>query len=77
MSHAVVQRRSGDHGTIARISAPETENLVVTAVREYLKKVLVDPDRESYTVTPNMSDASEVPANEMRALFEQFVDERG
>ena len=34
-------------------------------------------DRESYTVTPIMSDASEVPAIEMRALFEQFVDERG
>ena len=34
-------------------------------------------DRESYTVTPIMSDASEVPAIEMRALFEQFHDERG
>jgi hypothetical protein len=34
-------------------------------------------DRESYTATPIMSDASEVPAIEMRALFEQFHDERG
>jgi hypothetical protein len=34
-------------------------------------------DRESYTVTPIMSDASEVPAIEMRGLFEQFHDERG
>jgi hypothetical protein len=34
-------------------------------------------DRESYMVTPIMSDASEVPAIEMRALFEQFHDERG
>jgi hypothetical protein len=34
-------------------------------------------DRESYTVTPIMSDASEAPAIEMRALFEQFHDERG
>jgi hypothetical protein len=34
-------------------------------------------DRESYTVTPIMSDASEVPAIEMRALFEQFHHERG
>ena len=34
-------------------------------------------ERESYTVTPIMSDASEVPAIEMRALFEQFHDERG
>ena len=34
-------------------------------------------DRGSYTVTPIMSDASEVPAIEMRALFEQFHDERG
>jgi hypothetical protein len=31
----------------------------------------------NYLVTPIMSDASEVPAIEMRALFEQFVDERG
>jgi hypothetical protein len=29
-------------------------------------------DRESYTITPIMSDASEVPAIEMPALFEQF-----
>jgi hypothetical protein len=34
-------------------------------------------DRERYTVTPIMSDASEVPAIEMRALFEQFHGERG
>jgi Collagen triple helix repeat (20 copies) len=34
-------------------------------------------DRESYMVTPIMSDASEVPAIEMRGLFEQFHDERG
>ena len=34
-------------------------------------------DRECYRVTPIMSDASEVPAIEMRALFEQFVNERG
>ena len=34
-------------------------------------------DRESYTVTPIMSDASDVPAIEMHALFEQFHDERG
>jgi hypothetical protein len=34
-------------------------------------------DRESYTVKPIMSDASEVPAIEMRALFEKFHDERG
>ena len=34
-------------------------------------------DRESYTITPIMPDASEVPAIEMRALFEQFHDERG
>ena len=34
-------------------------------------------DRVNYLVTPIMSDASEVPAIEMRALFEQFVDERG
>ena len=34
-------------------------------------------DRESYTVTPIMSDASEGPAIEMRGLFEQFHDERG
>jgi hypothetical protein len=34
-------------------------------------------DRESYAVTPIMSDASEVPAIEMRAPFEQFHDERG
>ena len=34
-------------------------------------------DRANYLVTPIMSDASEVPAIEMRALFEQFNDERG
>jgi hypothetical protein len=34
-------------------------------------------DRANYLVTPIMSDASEVPAIEMRALFEQFVGERG
>ena len=34
-------------------------------------------DRVNYLVTPIMSDASEVPAIEMRALFEQFHDERG
>jgi hypothetical protein len=34
-------------------------------------------DRVNYLVTPIMSDASEVPAIEMRGLFEQFVDERG
>ena len=34
-------------------------------------------DRVNYLVTPIMSDASEVPAIEMRGLFEQFHDERG
>jgi Collagen triple helix repeat (20 copies) len=34
-------------------------------------------DRGSYTVTPIMSDGSEVPAIEMRALFEQFHYEWG
>ena len=34
-------------------------------------------DRVNYLVTPIMSDAREVPAIEMRALFEQFHDERG
>jgi hypothetical protein len=31
----------------------------------------------NYLVTPIMSDGSEVPPIEMRALFEQFHDERG
>ena len=34
-------------------------------------------DRAKYLVTPIMSDASELPAIEMRALFEQVLDERG
>ena len=34
-------------------------------------------DRANYLVTPIMSDASEVPAIDMRALFEQFHYERG
>jgi hypothetical protein len=34
-------------------------------------------DRANYLVTPIMSDGSEVPPIEMRALFEQFHDERG
>jgi Collagen triple helix repeat (20 copies) len=34
-------------------------------------------DRVNYLITPIMSDASEVPAIEMRGLFEQFHDERG
>jgi hypothetical protein len=34
-------------------------------------------DRVNYLVTPLMSDGSEVPPIEMRALFEQFVNEVG
>jgi hypothetical protein len=34
-------------------------------------------DRQSYSVTPILSDGSEVAPIEMRALFEQYHDERG
>jgi hypothetical protein len=34
-------------------------------------------DREKYTAIPKMSDGTEGPALELRALFEQFQDETG
>ena len=34
-------------------------------------------DRANYLITPIMSDGSDVPAIEMRPLFEQYHEERG
>ena len=39
VSHAVVQKRREDAGTIARVPAPEIETLVLNSVREHLQAI--------------------------------------
>jgi site-specific DNA recombinase len=35
VSHAILQKRENDAGSVSRISAPDVERVVVKAVREY------------------------------------------
>ena len=59
VSHAAVQQRSADQGTVTRIPAHETEIQVVAAIRQHLKRLGVD--------------LQQVPGND-RELIDRYLD---
>jgi site-specific DNA recombinase len=59
VSHAVLQKRKADAGSIPRVPAPEIEKLVIDAVREHLRSI---DDTKGLTVIDD------------RDLIERYVD---